>query len=65
MSIGKPQCISCKHKDPRGVNGGRPTCAAFPEGMAQVILIGAFDHTKPCPNKKNPLDNDIRYKKAE
>lgn len=47
-----PMCLSCRHFDfstPREV-GGRPECAAFPEGIPDAIFWESrIDHRKPWP----------------
>ncbi len=44
-------CHQCIHYRPETV-----TCAAFPEGIPSVILLGKFIHTKPFPG-----DHEIRF----
>jgi hypothetical protein len=38
-------CVNCARKNRFG--GWPPTCAAFPEGIPEPILLGLYDHTKP------------------
>lgn len=45
------QCAVCKHKD-----SARATCAAFPSGIPDVILLNRYDHSNEYPG-----DNGIRY----
>ena len=44
------QCVLCKHYRMTG------TCAAFPRGIPDEILTGAFDHTQPYPG-----DHGVRF----
>ena len=46
-----PSCWSCRHKV-----AGRGTCAAFPDGIPDVIASGAVPHTAPYPR-----DGGVRY----
>ena len=53
------QCVSCKH-----VNRLKWVfCKAFPNGIPQEILEGAFDHSKPWPDGHTPADNGIMFEK--
>lgn len=52
----KNLCSSCLH-----LNRNSPTrCAAFPEGIPLVILLGKFDHTVEF-NFKDISDQGITY----
>jgi hypothetical protein len=42
-----PPCITCQHFTAGSFEDGRPRCAAFPDGIPQVILSGENDHTSP------------------
>ena len=48
------QCLICAYR----LNG--LTCAAFPDGIPQIILTNDFDHTEPFDG-----DNGIRFKMRE
>ena len=51
----EPICINCRfynHRDPEGFN-----CTAFPEGIPDEIVVGAFNHRTLYPG-----DNGITYK---
>ena len=47
-----PQCFNCKHFH----NNRAMTCAAFPDGIPEPILVAEHDHRKPYPG-----DHDIRF----
>lgn len=53
----EPQCGSCRHLVP-GIasSNGKPSCAAFPDGVPRVILAGIHDHRQPYPS-----DRGIRW----
>ena len=53
MTITEPICFSCKHYN------ADLTCAAFPEGVPSVILIGEADHDTPIEG-----DHGIQYEKT-
>jgi hypothetical protein len=44
-------CLDCKHYEGVGY------CAAFPDGISEVIFTGQFDHRKPFRG-----DQGIRFK---
>lgn len=49
----EPQCFDCVHLE----EGKRPMrCAAFPDGIPEVILLNKHDHRKPYPG-----DHGIRF----
>lgn len=50
------QCANCKHLR-RAELGYR--CAAFPDGVPQIIIFNQFDHRLPHPD-----DNGVRYEAA-
>ena len=41
------QCLSCKHFKP---NGMESLCAAYPQGIPDVILFNEVDHREPWPD---------------
>lgn len=46
--IGKaPICLQCKHLDRS--NNNEFVCAAFPQGIPEIIYMGAEDHKAPFP----------------
>ena len=49
------QCLGCRH-----YHWGNLNCAAFPKGIAEGILNGEFDHTKPYKG-----DNSVRYEPSD
>ena len=64
--MGPPFCWPCRHyrKDGplRGSDSGisnpldGSACAAFPEGIPSLILVGGFDHREPHPD-----DNGVQF----
>ena len=63
-TVGRPFCWPCRHYrrspvshgDIPGMHRLDHTCAAFPEGIPSLILVGGFDHRDPHPD-----DNGIRF----
>lgn len=53
-----PQCAYCKHF--QGHKGVKSVCAAFPQGIPQVILDNEFDHHEAYPG-----DHNIRFEQSE
>ena len=56
--IKEPICTSCRHYD-----WETSTCAAFPDGIPDVIFEGDNKHSKPLPDQQNkivfePIDED-------
>jgi hypothetical protein len=49
------QCFSCAHRDPERTT----TCAAFPGGIPDAMLLDAGDH-----RKQRPGDRGIRFARA-
>ncbi len=47
-----PQCLVCRHFN----EDEAYTCAAFPDGIADDILLNKRDHRNPLPG-----DNDIQW----
>jgi len=60
MTTIAPICFACKHFEerPRQGEGNRwyYTCAAFPEGIAEEVLLGVNLHTKPIAG-----DHGLQY----
>lgn len=50
-----PECLSCKHFD-RTPGATKLTCAAFPEGIPDVIAFEGRSHHRPYPG-----DHGIRF----
>ena len=48
-------CITCKHKRPGGA-----TCAAFPDGIPDEVLLAENMHTAPIAG-----DHGVQYEKVE
>lgn len=49
-------CIDCKYFNQKNLN-----CKAFPDGIPDVIISGASEHSTPLPNQ----NNDIIYEPVE
>ena len=45
------QCVDCRHKHRTG-----PTCAAFPAGIPEAILLNEHDHRRPWAG-----DHGVRF----
>lgn len=57
MTTPRIQCSGCVHLHQYDSEmNGPPSCNAFPHGIPQEILWGAFDHRLPHDG-----DNGIRY----
>jgi len=56
LPVYSPTCVTCRHLSP----GGERVCAAFPEGIPEVIWMGDDDHRQPFPG-----DHGIQYARRE
>ena len=53
MTYPSPICLECKHFDQESFDG--MFCAAFPEGIPELIMSGLNDHSKPLPDQDSGI----------
>jgi hypothetical protein len=58
MTITFPPCLLCRHFDAE--NRLTETCAAFPDGIPEIILAGRHNHQTPYPG-----DHGIQFERIE